>query len=501
MSLSRRAPDQELLPTPDLDAAGPSLLNQGLALGAGAMGLPGLGLYSLASALGNSAALAQMKGGAARDPGAQLEPDGLFDRVSGEEAASALDGLNALSPEDRAAALDGLDDDAFDNLLEQLPPERWKDLRPLVESASDPKRMLQLWAAQHQGEAADRLALEPEPSLLDRSASAAEARHRNGVRSDTLAETEAEVADEVARLTARGDALTLEDVQRLRDRKSTELFIESEYGVNLTNDRGGEGWERLNPFAEPRPRRVWSEEELETLEFQLRSVKGDRLSDASALKRIERTADLGPGAPEGGSGCGFDGERGALRVSDAAVHERQDWGRDIAARQSALRGEPAGVAPARYLDGLEREVGRAEFQSYPDLRGKMADIEAKPALPDEVWGGGLSAEDRFAGAFAAATEDPKRLYQDSVLRAQQALAIRQGQLGAARAERDATAEAYGADGALDELGLRAGVAAQQVQNSEDALSVNRSLWGLMRGLGLPGLPEAAEQARGEVASR
>lgn len=216
-----------------------------------------------------------------------------FGAVTDEEAGEALDMLLCLPPDQQAAAMSQMDDEAFDNLLSEVPEERRGELASLFDNTTDPARKVRLWGevalanarASHDGamEDDDNAATDAEEDAIE---------HRNDVRDATLSATEDEVADEVAVMLARieaGESVTAADVTALDQRKRLESDIEQRYGINLTNDRGGGGFLF---FSAGTDRRVWTEDELHMVEGALGRLPADQVRDNPALEEIHRAAVL-----------------------------------------------------------------------------------------------------------------------------------------------------------------------------------------------------------------
>ena len=224
-----------------------------------------------------------------------LTDQGWFDRVSPTEASQALDSLLALPPEARGAAVDALDAEALENLLYGLPEERQAELLALASASVDAQRKLDIWSVAHRAQAEAALAGQEEdsPWFFDSSPEAMRARHREEIREATLVDTEAEIEDEVLHVEGRvaaGETIAPEEIDAMMARKTMELDIEAQYGVNLTNRRGATGLlamlrdDELREFG----RRVWSADELVEVEGALSRLPEAHVRDNLALQEIRR---------------------------------------------------------------------------------------------------------------------------------------------------------------------------------------------------------------------
>ena len=154
---------------------------------------------------------------------------------SGQEAIAALDMMLQMPPDERAKVVDKLDDRAFANLLDRLSEDQRARFAPLIDAASDPKRRLKLWGAQHMGRAqvdldryrGDFGKEDEDPTDEQAAAKARFDRRKTGVDS-----TQHEVQTETDALLAKKD-LSIADVDAMRARKDRELDVEMKHNINL----------------------------------------------------------------------------------------------------------------------------------------------------------------------------------------------------------------------------------------------------------------------------
>ncbi len=75
------------------------------------------------------------------------------DLMSGTHATEAMEILVNVPDAQRAKVIDGLNDVAFENLLERVPAGERERFEALVESSTNPKRKVRLWAEFHKSRA------------------------------------------------------------------------------------------------------------------------------------------------------------------------------------------------------------------------------------------------------------------------------------------------------------------------------------------------------------
>jgi hypothetical protein len=208
--------------------------------------------------------------------GDRMEAERLLsskDVTSGQEATRALEILLG-----QPTLVDKLSQRAFDNLIDRLSEDQRARMVPLVDASQDPKRKLKLWAAQHKGRALDDLrryeANFGDPDSDEQTDAQAAAQRRYERRRRGVESTEVEVDKEVELLAAKGDKLTVKDLDEVRARKDKELDVEIKHNINLV--------------AEGRPREdadktrvVWSQAEVAQLDASLSKLPDQHVRDAS----------------------------------------------------------------------------------------------------------------------------------------------------------------------------------------------------------------------------
>lgn len=205
--------------------------------------------------------------------------------MTADDAIKGLEILLTVPDEQRTKVIDKLDATAFENLLDRIPETERARFTPLINSSKDPKRKLRLWAAFHKARAANDLHRYDKD--LGTEDERTDAQERNAQAHDRRAlgvnQTNAEVDGEVARLLAKDKAgtLTIEDVDRMRERKELELTIETEHNLNLnaeTIDR------------EDGTQVVWAKEELEQVQAALAQLPDAHIHDAKTFATLTRRA-------------------------------------------------------------------------------------------------------------------------------------------------------------------------------------------------------------------
>ena len=311
----------------------------------------------------------------------RLDDSGLFNVVTDEEATEALDMLLCLPPDQQAVALSNLDDDAFENLIDEVPEERRIEFQSLFDSATDPKRKLLLWGELHKARSRqleDSTLQEAPDDATDEEEDRID--HRNDVAEDTQDETEDEVDDEVEVLLERmenGETITVDDINQLDARKRQEMDIESRYGVNLTNERDED------------IRRVWSAFELEQIDHALSRSGPEQTGDNPGLEEIFRTAS--PDSPSVLADCGD----GKITIYDrGAAHDPATGTNDptlptvrVADEDSPLAGhDPAGPGTGRVgrLEAIfTHEQGHAIHQGDEALWEEWLEVSDWKEMDDD----------------------------------------------------------------------------------------------------------------------
>ncbi|MEP6859960.1 MAG: hypothetical protein ABJE66_05030 [Deltaproteobacteria bacterium] len=202
---------------------------------------------------------------------------------SGQEAIAALDMLLGMAPDERTKVIDQLDDRGFTNLLERLTDDQRARFATLVDAASNPKRRLQLWGAQHTSRA--RVDLQRYNDNFgeddERTDSQQAAKDRFDRRKIGVDSTEREVTIETASLMKKPD-LSVADVDAMRARKDRELDVEMKHNINLV----AEGTPRADGSAVQ-----WSGDEVDSLDRSLDKLPGDQADGKSSVATYTRRAN------------------------------------------------------------------------------------------------------------------------------------------------------------------------------------------------------------------
>lgn len=270
-----------------------------------------------------------------------LTDRGVFDTISSDEAALALDGLRAMDPKTRNTTLEGLSPEQIQELVASTPAERQAELGALADATTDPNQRLQLWAAGARAQARADLA---DP--------------RKAATAATAQSTLDEIADEVAhfqRMSDKGQAPTLFDVDQMIARKQREGAIENAYGVNLTNTPASDGildWIYGDP---EKNRRVWTDDAMDGLNDGLSRAPAGALAQ---IKEIQRVATV-----DGKPFTTGEATDGVLTVTDDGV--------DMGVRDSVLSDVGANV----WQQNPDLRSGTSENQFSWDYSERLADPE------------------------------------------------------------------------------------------------------------------------------
>lgn len=194
------------------------------------------------------------------------------------DGAPAVDKMAELTPEEQTAALGEMGDEQFQEVLAQVPDGDRAKLETLIGNCTDPRRKLQLWQKYHNtmnqrevDEAAPEEEVGEDPDRM-----------KERMRFEGIAKTtESEIEDDIAAFEKSGKELTLEDVDKLIERKELESDIEMKYGLNITTVGGTrENGERI----------LWSKEELEVVRDSLGQVPESIMSDRNVISELRRDA-------------------------------------------------------------------------------------------------------------------------------------------------------------------------------------------------------------------
>jgi hypothetical protein len=372
--------------------------------------------------------------------GDRMEAERLLtskDMTSGQDAMGALDILLG-----QPTLVDKLSQRAFDNLIDRLSEDQRARMAPLVDASQDPKRKLKLWAAQHKGRARDDLRRYEgdlgDPDSDEQTDVQAAAQQRHGRRRRGVESTESEVDKEVALLAARGDKLTVKDLDEVRARKDKELDVEIKHNINLV----AEGSPRDDA---DKTRVIWSQAEVAQLDASLSKLPDQHVRDASSPERYIRRANRALLDTRGGEYQGneidiFDHAHDAIpgRAQAPAVeyavthevgHEAETENRAAFAKFEKTAGwqryENRDALEKRGLGGADidqmgspHKVGDKVFRRNSDSSYHAADEAAIPSFGETNSGrwkyAATNAQEHWAELYAMAVEMPDQLYSDYV---------------------------------------------------------------------------------------
>lgn len=350
------APEQGITPTTQDPVAPASMLDQAAAL-------TGQGLaWLLQSGMGNTMVMGWM----------------LHRQNAQRNAAATLDGLSALDEDARCAAVAVMDDGELEGMLDDLPADRQRELGPVFDVIKDPRRQLAVWERWHTAEAEARLA------------------HDDDTRDSTMAE----IADEVAVMSALIDDRKHEPgaVRELAERKSKELDIEARLGVNLTNNPEPGLVQQLLGVDDTEQRATWSPDALDLIDATLSSLPSALVADNPHLGEIRRIS----GVRSYEKGNTEAGEHGEIQVDDGsntAAEVAHGVGRTLGALNEPLNRDFMDVA--QWDKGPEHVV----LPSSPDV------ATTDPAS----WAGAAGGPtEHFAEIFEHAVLNPEETYRDLV---------------------------------------------------------------------------------------
>lgn len=210
-----------------------------------------------------------------------------------------------------------------------------------------------------------------------------------------------------------GEDVSPEEIDALMERKSLELDIERQFGVNLTNTRGASGLVALfrDEGLRDLGRRVWSTSELVEVAAALSRLPTDHVGDNLALQEIRRMEGPTSGlhVSHGLIGSTTDGR---VSIYDEAAVEHAPTsvpveGEDCppvnpmrTERTSALaRHEACQTGPdgelSQLQDAVTHEIGHTVAQAHPEAMDalvaaagwrKLDDVEAMGDWAEEVSG-------------------------------------------------------------------------------------------------------------------
>ncbi len=230
---------------------------------------------------------------------------------SGENATKAMEILVDVPENKRGKVIDDLDDKAFENLLDRVPHDQRERFAKLVNGSKNPARKLRLWAESHKSRARNDLRrfkgdVGPDSSIneqhieeLTREPGTPEPEYdasdndertdqqeanlgRHTRRTTSVVGTHGEIDDETERLLekAKTGALTLADVDAVRERKDLEYEIERDNNLQLTSENV------LRP--ESKERVEWSVAELQQVRTTLARLPDEHVRGAGSFDELER---------------------------------------------------------------------------------------------------------------------------------------------------------------------------------------------------------------------
>jgi hypothetical protein len=361
------------------------------------------------------------------------------DVTSGQDAIKALDLLLGQPGE-----IDRLSQRAFDNLIDRLEQDQRARMKPLVDASQDPKRKLALWAAQHKGRARTDLARYQgdfgDPGDANRSDAQQAAQKRYDRRERGVETTEGEVENETKLLLAKGDKLTVKDVDALRERKDAELDVEMKHNINLV----AEGTPRDD---QTKSRVVWSKDEATQLGASLSKLPDEHVHDENSVEKYVRRAnrallDTRGGQYEHNEISIFDHSHDAIpgRAQASSVeydvthevgHEVETENEEAFAKFQKVAGwetykdrhalEKKGIADDDIREmGKPHPVGDKIYTKNDDGSYNAADVTAIPSIGEsrtDRWKyAATGAKDHWAEVYAMAVETPDLLYSDLIVK-------------------------------------------------------------------------------------
>ncbi len=351
--------------------------------------------------------------------------------ASGQEAVRALEILLSLDDATRTKVIDGLSDQAFENLIDRLSDDQRARFATLVDASRNPQRKLRLWATQHTSRARDDLRQykkdfgdpDGEQTRAQELAQRRFERRKTGVE-----HTEDEVAHESAALLAKGDKLTIEDVDALRARKDKELDVEMKHNIDLTAETT-----KRKDGSEVH----WSRDEVSQLDSALDKLPKNHTEDdnsvATYTRRASPFANTRGGDYQGDHINIYDAANPRLKdrgnvpsVEYTAVHEIGHEAESenraafkkfekVAGWKDVSEKELQGV---REKDLEKGEVGDKLIKRDGDGKYHQVDASAMPS-GDEPGAARWSyaakgSHEHFAEIYAMAVETPELLYSDYV---------------------------------------------------------------------------------------
>jgi hypothetical protein len=187
-----------------------------------------------------------------------------------------------------------MEDQAFENLIDRLPDEQRVRLKLLVDASQKPKRKLRLWREQHMSRARHDLQRyegdfgeEDDRTEKQDADKARYDRRKRGVN-----KTQKEVDAEAGKLLAKGDQLTVADIDKMRERKDKELDVEMKHNINLVA-QDGKRMDSVDPtkINEKNPDVIWSTNEIAHLDRALDKLPDHHVHGEQAVETYRRKSN------------------------------------------------------------------------------------------------------------------------------------------------------------------------------------------------------------------
>ena len=378
------------------------------------------------------------------------------DVCSPQDAQKALELLLTVDPAYQTKVIDELDDHAFENLVDRLTVDQKARMKLLVDASQKPKRKLRLWAAEHMGRARTDLMgyqgnFGTEDDRTDEQQAAKDKydRRERGVKS-----TQEEVNAECKKLLAKGDKLTVADIDAMRERKDEELRVEMKHNINLVAQDEPRLVKSMNEdkVDERNPDVVWSASEATHLDRALDKLPVEHRDGAKSNETYKRKSfDNWLDSKGGLYDESHDEEKTRINIFDGAhtedMSERgnvdpveysviHEVGHDVASDNKAAFKKFEKVAGWKNVHAadLEQQGFTQEKIDNPNKgqneNGKVIhqyegkDLYAEvdeTAVPSVGETGGdrwkyaaNNSNEHFAEMYAMAVEDPQALYTDYV---------------------------------------------------------------------------------------
>ena len=195
---------------------------------------------------------------------------------TGAEATVGMRALLKLPSHLIGPAIARLSQEEFNSLLDAVPDGNREELKHLVKNTTDPGRKIQLWSVYHKAHVMADAA--KDPAGTDK-----ESKRRHAAKVKAAKATAAEVDEETMFMAqqagATGHMFTVEDVDKLIERKDTEHAMEMKYNVNFTN-QGGARADGSHVH--------WGKNELEQLDKTLERMPEAHLAGNAGITEVKR---------------------------------------------------------------------------------------------------------------------------------------------------------------------------------------------------------------------